>query len=103
MSSIRAYKTFAVPRSTVDFLNQYNFKIPKQYQDCFQHYQLLYWSPEYLASQIKEGTITHAGTCYRVVWLSKPSQIKFSTQVALSFREAQDEFCISPAVLVKGV
>src|SRR4030095_16556113 len=101
MSSIRAYKEFAVPRSTIDYISQYMFNIPRMYQDCFKHYQLLYWKPCHLFSQIKDGTLVKDTISYRVLYLGYPAKLKHKNQLALSFRTPKDSFCISPIVLVK--
>jgi hypothetical protein len=92
---------YGISPSTVILSLQKQFYIPLEMQHTLSHYQLLYWDSEYFKSQIQDGTISHLGTRFLVIYIDPRHEVLQQNQVKLSFRQAQLEYDFPAYVLVK--
>lgn len=104
MSAISAYKRYGVAPSIVNYLLQNNKYVPTSFRDTLSQYFLLYRSAAYITAGIKEGRIMQDGTYYHVVFigpltLHRLRNLHATTQVAVSYRQAQPEYAL-PAYAV---
>ena len=100
-ASHTCFLKYEVSRNEMRELLTSSFHISLEYQHALSHYQLLYWSPEYLQEQIQEGTLSHLGTTYIVIWDDSRFSCLGGTQCKLSFRQAQPEYELPAYVLVR--
>lgn len=106
MSAILGYKKYGVPKSIIIHMMQNHFHFPTNYQDCLEHYELLYWSTKWFKKLLTDGTITKDDITYHVIYQHcTPAQLKdtHNSQVALSFRAAQKEYNAGAYVLIRKV
>ena len=102
-SSITLKQKQGTNKTDLRFLTYHAWVIPEDYQDLYEQYFLIYWEPQHLKSQIREGCITRATQFkYQVQYHNcTPEQAFKSTgQVALSFRAPKAETGLLPVVLV---
>jgi len=105
-----AYRSHAIHRKQLDALMSNEWTLPNTFgvlTGALDRYYLLYWSPNYLTEQIKDGMIVHQGISYQVIYTDsvKPNTANNGKwrQIALSFRAATKEYGIHPKVLIKGI
>lgn len=100
--SITCLQKHHVQRSVLSYIITNRFRIAPLWHDLLDSYYLLYWSPEYTKSAIKEGCIYRANKKYLVIWHNcTPEQVYTSeNQVMLSFRAALDDFALPAYVLI---
>jgi hypothetical protein len=104
MSAIAAYKRFGVTNTQIHSLMINHWNFPKSYIDCLSYYYKLQWSGSRFHTALKDGTISHLGKQYIVVYAGCfAAQVCKSAQVELSFRAPQDEFSLQSYVLVKPI
>jgi hypothetical protein len=81
------------------------FCIKESLQEYLESYFILYWRGEYFISQMKEGSITHDGKQFIVVFDEGASRGKILANedciVAVSFRQAEPQFKLPAYVLVQ--
>jgi len=101
-ASIESYKLYGIPKSMLLHLLKEFPAFPPNFQDTLESYYLLYWEPHYFLSQIKEGTLTHNGKVFQVIYKrgASPATIKSKEQIKLSFRAPKAEFDLPSYVLV---
>lgn len=104
MSALSSIKKYGVQPSLIHHISSNNFRISDTFADCFYLYQLKYWEAKYFLSQVSEGTIKSGGKEFVVIYHNttrgKILAAAPDTQLALSFRAAQEDFGILPCVLV---
>lgn len=103
LPSVRALKTYQVPKSSARYIMNNYWTIPEAYSDLFPTYYLLSWSVDYFTSSIQDGIIEREGTRYQVIYHhTDPVEIaKHSGSLFLSFRELAHIYKAQPTVLVK--
>jgi hypothetical protein len=103
-SSIAAYKKYGLHKSLLRHLLTEFTSFPENYRDVLDSYYLLYWTPQYLDANIKQGTITHSGKTYQVIFKCiRPLTRNPCAQVKLSFRSPKAEFDLPSYVIVSHV
>lgn len=105
-SAISTYLKHGITRNQLASMCINLWKIPSDYQDLLDTYQLRSWNGNKFASEIHDGSIEFGAskTKYLVVYKeTTPSQVCKASQIQLSFRAPLEEYGIPPYVLVRIV
>lgn len=109
LKSIEAFNRYGVTPSIIHYILKHHQVITPShsYYDCLQTCYLLYWNKEYLLQQFQEGVIKKDDVLYHPVFsvgLSRGALLRLpaGTQIALSFREAQQEFGLPAYVFISS-
>ena len=90
--------------------NSFSIPYPVAYK-YFKHYKKLYWSAQYIISQIEAGIIVRDDIAFIVQYhknltrgiILESAKQNENTQFSLSFRAPKDEWNVAPVVLISSI
>lgn len=102
MSALIGLKKYGVSKNLLLYNIVNYFHLNEEYKKCLWNYYILYWERKYLADKIVNGTISHQGREFIVVYKDcGHADLKDTGEVKLSFRVPQEEYKLKNYVLVK--